>query len=85
MRRPVGEVLDLEVGLHPFAVADRRAGRGGELEVTRQEVGMAVGLDDPLDPQTVRRGVVQVGRDVPVRVDHDRPARGLVADQVRQL
>ena len=45
---PVGQGFDVEVGPRALAVADGRS-VSGELEVTREEVGVNVGLDDPLD------------------------------------
>ena len=45
----VGQRLDGEVGLRAVAVGDDRAGRRGQLEVPGEEVGVEVGLDDPLD------------------------------------
>ena len=80
----VGQGFDVEVGLRALAVADRRS-VGGELEMTREEVGVNVGLDDPLDPQAALGRVLQIDRHVAVRVHHNRPARGLVADHIRQL
>ena len=59
---PVGETVDREVGPGFVAVGDDRAGRGGELEVTGEEVGVEVGLDHPLDAQTRRVGVGHVLR-----------------------
>ena len=47
-----------------------------------EEVGVEVGLDHPLDPQTPLGGLVQVDADVPAGIDDDRPPGGLVADQV---
>ena len=72
---PVGEPVDGEVGAGFVAVGDDGTGRGGELEVTGQEVGMEVGLDHPLDAQTERVGVGHVLRHVTLRVDDHRTVR----------
>ena len=45
----VGERVDREVGAGHVAVGDGGAGRLGQLEVAGEEVGVEVGLDDPLD------------------------------------
>ena len=80
----VDQGFDVEVGLRALAVTYGRS-VGSELEMTREEVGVNVGLDDPLDPQAVLGRVLQIDRHVAVRVHHNRPAGGLVADQIRQL
>lgn len=50
-----------------------------------QKVGVDVRLDDPLYRQTVLGGLGQVDVGVAARIDHDRTAGALVADQVRAL
>ena len=45
-------------------------------------VGVVVGLQHVLDPHPVQAGEVEVGIDVPLRVDHRGDAGGGVADQV---
>jgi hypothetical protein len=49
-----------------------------------QEVGVDVRLP-ALDAQVVGVGVVEVDLDVAPRIDDHRPARALVADEVRRL
>ena len=39
--------------------------------MTGEEVGVEVGLDDPLDAQTLGGRVVEVATDVTLRIDHD--------------
>jgi hypothetical protein len=51
--------------------------------VSSHEVGVKVGVDDPLDHHAVPDGGGQVVADVPAWVDNDCPAAGLVADQIR--
>ena len=46
------------------AVGDDGAGLGRQLEVTAEEVGVDVRLDDPLDGQAPGRGLVEVDADV---------------------
>ena len=68
----VGELVDV----------DRRAGRARQPAVAGDVVGVVVGLEHVLDPHAVQPGEVQVGLDVPLRVDHRGDARADVADQV---
>ena len=55
------------------AEADLGAGRGGQLEVAGQEVGVEVGLDDELDRQALVGGGGEDLVDVAAGVDGDRP------------
>jgi hypothetical protein len=52
--------------------------------MTGQEVGVEMGLHHPLDSQPVGLGLLQVTGDVPLGVDHHRPARRLVPDQIAE-
>jgi hypothetical protein len=56
-----------------------------QLQVAGQEIGVHVGLDHVLDPQSGRGGVAEVLRDVSPGVDHRGPPGGLIPDQVRRL
>ncbi len=78
----VGQRLEGEADVCARAVADHRAGAVGQLQVAGEEVGVDVGLDDPLDRHVPLGDLLQVDVDVATRVDHDCPAGGLVADQV---
>ena len=81
----VGELARLELGVGGRAVGDRRPCRRRQLEVTGEEVGVEVRLDDELDRQVVLDGGVQVRRHVAARVDDHRPSRARIADQVGRL
>ena len=73
LQRPaVGERLVLVLGLGQLADVDRRPGRAGEAAVAGDVVGVVVGLQHVLDPHPVQAGQVQVGVDVPLRVDRPR-------------
>ena len=80
----VGQRLDGELGLRALAVGDDRAGRGGQLEVPGEEVGVEVGLDDPLDVEAELVGLCEVAGDVALRVDDHGPSGALVGDQVAE-
>src|SRR6185295_1290255 len=54
----------------------------GEAAVPGDVVGVVVGLEHILDPHPVQARQVQVGVDVPLRVDHNCDPGGGVADQV---
>ena len=82
---PVRHRLDGEVDVGALAEGDHRAGRGGELQVPREEVGVEVRLEHPLDAQILRRGLLEVQPDVAARVDDDGPAGRLVTDQVGRV
>jgi hypothetical protein len=41
-----------------------------------------VGFDDGVDDEAAGSGVLEIPRDVALRVDDDRPSGGLVTDQV---
>ena len=77
------EQLDRKVDRGRLAERDRGTGARRELEVTTEEVGVEVGLDDPLDGEAGGRRVGEVLVDVTLRVDDDGPTRGLVAHEVR--
>ncbi len=79
-QRPAGVL-----GRGALAVADPRPGRGRELEVPGQEVGVEVGVDHAHDLQAVLGGVRQVLRHVAPRVHDHRLPGGLVPDEVRRL
>ena len=81
----VVDAHDLELGLGDRRVDDLGARRLGELEVTRQEVGVEVGLDDQFDGEAELRGVGEVLGHVALRVDDDGPPGRLVTDQVRRV
>ena len=70
------------VGLGQLVDVDRRAGRACKAAVAGDVVGVVVGLQHVLDPHPVQAAEVQVGVDVPLRVDHGGDARAGVADQV---
>jgi hypothetical protein len=74
--------LDPEVDLGGVAVGDDRAGARGQLQMTAQEVGVHVGLDDPLNGHAVGGRLVQVHPDVAPGIHHNSSARHLVAHQV---
>jgi hypothetical protein len=76
--------LHREVGPRCAAVGDGGARGRSQLEVAREEVGVEVGLDHPLDRQPESLGVGEIARDVALRVDDDRPSRPLVSDQVAE-
>jgi hypothetical protein len=81
----VGHLAVREVHVRGLAVDDGGAGRGGQLQVPGQEIGVHVGLDDVVDAQPAGGRVVQVVLDVPPGVHHGRAPGGLVADQVGSL
>ena len=56
----------------------------GQLEVTGQEVGVEMRLDDPLDRQPLGRGFVEVVADVALRVDDDSTPGRFVTDHVAE-
>ena len=78
----VGKAADLVRGLGAGAVADPGAGGLGEFQVAGHKVGVEVRVEDALDAQAVGRGVVQVLRDVPARVNHDGTPGFFVAQEV---
>ena len=69
-RPAVGEGLVRVLGLGQLVDVDRRAGRAGQAAVAGDVVGVVVGLEHVLDPHAVQAAEVQVGVDVPLRVDH---------------
>ena len=79
----VGDTHRLELGLGDRGVDDLRAGGLRQFEVTGQEVGVEVGLDDQFDGQALFLGVGHVLGHVALRVDNDCAAGGFVTDQVR--
>ena len=79
---PVVQQLDRELGLRTLPVGDDRAGAGSQLQVPADEVGVNVGLDHPLDQRAPLGGLFQVDADVTARIHDDRPAGGLIADQI---
>jgi hypothetical protein len=78
----VSEALDGKLDRGAIAVGDDRAGLGRQLEVTAQEVGVNVRLNDPLDEQAPRRRLLDVDTYVPPGIDDDRPTGRLVSDDV---
>jgi hypothetical protein len=50
--------------------------------MTRNEIGVEVGFDHPLDPQPVGGRIGQIDTDVPLRVDDHRSPAGDIAHQV---
>jgi hypothetical protein len=62
--------------------ADFGAACGRHLQVAGEEVGVEVGFDDGVDDEAAGSGVLEIPRDVALRVDDDRPSGGLVTDQV---
>jgi hypothetical protein len=80
--RAVAEGLVLVFGAGQLADVDRRPGGAGEAAVAGDVVGVVVRLQHVLDPHPVQAGEVEVGIDVPLRVDHRRGPRVRVADQV---
>nr|WP_308406722.1 hypothetical protein [Streptomyces sudanensis] len=75
--------VGVEVECGGGAVGDAGAGAFGQFQVAGEEVGVDVGLDDALDGQAVALGGGEVVVDVAPGVDHDGPAGGAVADEVR--
>ena len=80
----VSQRIDRELGPRRVAVGDDGAGGGGQLQVTGEEVGVEVGLDDPLDTQPVAGRIVEVAADVTLRIDHDGTPGRLVADEIAE-
>jgi len=79
-------VLDRAVRVHragAVAEHDGRAGALGQLDVTRDEVGVQVRLEHPLDGEAMRLRRIDVLLDVALRIDHGRLAAA--ADQVRRM
>ena len=64
------------------AIGDDCAGRLGEFEVARQEVGMEMRFEYPLDAQAEPFRVGDVLRHISLRINDDRAARGLVTEHV---
>ncbi len=81
----VGDLAVGEVDVSARPVDHGGARQGGQFQVAGEEVGVHVGFDHVLDPQTGRGGVVEVLPHVSPRVDHGRPPGGLIPDQVRSL
>ncbi len=79
----VGHLAMIEFGVRHRRVADLRAGCCGKFEVSGEEVSVEVGFDDHLDGEATRLRVGEVLGDVPLGVDDNRAARGLIADEVR--
>ena len=75
----------LELGLGDRGVDDLGAGGLGQFEVTGQEVGVEVGLDDQFDGQTEFLGVGEILGHVALRVDNHCAAGGFVPDQVGRV
>jgi hypothetical protein len=80
----VRQGVDRELGHTLVTEGDDRAGGLGELQVARQEVGVEVGLDHPLDGQPVGLGVGQIAGDVALGIHDDGPTGRLVADHVAE-
>ena len=81
-RPAVGDRVVLVLGLGQLADVDRRPARPRQPAVPRDVVGVVVRLQHVLDPHPVQAGEVEVGVDVPLRVDHGGDAGPRVADQV---
>jgi hypothetical protein len=81
----VGDLAVREADVSARSVDHGGAGRRGQLQVTRQEVGVHVGFDHVLDPESGRGGGLEVLPDISPGIDHRRPPGGLVPDQVRGL
>jgi hypothetical protein len=64
---------------------DDRARAGGQLEVAGEEVGVHMGLDDPLDRQAAGRRLLQVHPNVAPGIDDHGPAGRLVTDEIGGL
>ena len=80
--QPSAKRLVLVLGLGQLADVDRRPGRPRQPAVAGDVVGVVVGLQHVLDPHPVQAGEVDVGVDVPLRIDHRGDAGRRVADQV---
>ena len=74
-----------EVHVRGLPVDDGGAGRGGQLQVPGEKIGMHVRLDDVVDAQPAGGRVIQVILDVPPGIHHGRVPGGLVADQIGSL
>ena len=82
---PIGERARVEFRLGDRRVPDGRSGRRRQLEMARQEVGVEVRFEHQLDGQSGGRGIAHILVDVTARIDDDRAARRVVADQIRSL
>ena len=81
----LGQAAEGKLGLGRVAVADPGTGALGDLEVSGDEIGVQVGVDDPLDREALVAHVVEVLVDVDARVDDHGLAGALVGDQVGGL
>jgi hypothetical protein len=81
----IGELSGWELGFGDGREADLGPGRGGELEVARQEVGVEMGFNDQLDGQTLSFRISDVFVDVAAGVDDHGTTSGFVTDQVGGL
>ena len=84
-RFAVVEVPHGEGGLGAPPVADVGTGGGRQLEMAGHEVGVQMRLDHVPDLQPVCLGVLQVLAHVPLRVDDNGVAGGLVTDEVGRV
>ena len=82
---PVLERTNGVIRLRCRAVADPRTGCTGHLQMSGEEVGVKVSVDDALDGQPMSGRVVEVLVDIASRIDKDGTPGGLVADQVGSL
>lgn len=81
----VTQSADRVVGLGGFTESDPRTRGIDELEVTGNEVRVKVSVDHTFDGQPVFLCIRKVFGDVAAGVDHDRPARAFVADEVGRM
>lgn len=78
----VFERLDGKVHIGSCSVRDDSARAVRQLEVSAQEVGVDVSLDDPLDAKVPIGRFLEIDADVASRVHDHRPPGRLVADQL---
>ena len=82
---PVMQGLDREPDVGTSSVGDDRASPSRKLEMTPDEVGVDVRLDDPFDAQPLGPGLLEVNLDVAARIYDHGATGGLVAHQVGRV
>jgi hypothetical protein len=82
---PVMQGFDRKADVGTSSVGDDRAGPSRKLEMTPDEVGVDVSLDDPFDGQPLGPGFVEVNVDVAARIYDHGSTGGLVSHQVGRV